>query len=304
MQRYAAQRCSQPTNITWNSTVGSCTGYDGSAGDGWNGPQPAQGSINVIETVPNDYTLSLVCGVGSLAVEAQTKLYVFQATGVSVQLAPNNYSSAIGHPVTLEWTGYQAASCTASDGNTGDGWTGTLPYSGSMMVSETQTGPVTYGMTCQNGPLSAQTTATVQWVLAPGVSLSSSTQQAVWGTPFTLTWASTGAANCVAVEDGGFNGTWTGPLSDAGSASVQEAAGTTHSYGISCASNYGNVQAQVTVNFSAPAGSGGSGSSGPGSGTASSSGSHGGGDLDFAMLGILAALASSRIWRSGRKTES
>jgi lysyl endopeptidase len=292
----------QPTNITWNSTVGSCTGYDGSSGDGWNGPQPAQGSINVIETVPNDYTLSLVCGVGSQAVEAQTKLYVFQATAVSVQLTPNNYSSAVGHPVTLGWTGYQAASCTATGGNAGDGWTGTLPYSGSMMVSETQTGPVTYGLTCQNGSLSAQTTATVQWAPAPNVTLSSSTQQGVWGTPFTLTWTSSNAANCSASEDGSLNGTWTGPLSDAGSATVQESAGASHTYGISCMSSYGNVQAQVTVNFSAPPTPPAPPASGGSSGTSSSS--HGGGDLDLTMLGILAALASIRYWRSGRKPQN
>jgi lysyl endopeptidase len=290
----------QPTNITWNSTVGSCTGYDGTSNDGWNGPQPAQGSINVIETVPNDYTLSLVCGVGSQAVEAQTKLYVFQPTAVSVQLNPNNYSSAVGHPVTLQWTGYQAASCTATGGNAGDGWTGTLPYSGSMMVNETQTGPVTYGLTCQNGSLSAQTTATVQWAPAPAATISSSTQQAVWGTPFTLTWASTGTANCSAMEDGGLNGTWTGPLSDSGSASVQEAAGATHTYEVSCMSSYGNVQAQVSVNFSAPPAA----PVPPASGGSTSSGSHGGGDLDLAVLGILAALASSRYWRLRRKTEN
>ncbi len=288
----------QPTNVTWNSTVGSCTGYDGSAGDGWNGPQPAQGSINVIETAPNDYTLSLVCGVGAQTVEAQTKLYVFAATAVSAQLAPNNFSSAVGHPVTLQWTGYQAASCTATGGNAGDGWTGTLPYFGSMMVNETQTGSVTYGLTCQNGSLSAQTSATVQWVPAPAVTLASSTQQAVWGTPFTLTWVSSGAANCSASEDGGLNGTWTGPLSDSGSASVEEAVGATHTYGITCMSSYGNIQAQVTVNFSAPPAA----PTPPPASAGSSSGSHGGGELDFALLCVLAALAASRYWRVCRRT--
>jgi lysyl endopeptidase len=296
----------QPTYITYNSTVGSCTGYDGMSNDGWNGPHPAQGTISVTETVESAFTLSLVCGVGSQAVEAQVKFYVFQATGVSVQLTPNNTSIAVGHPVTLGWTGYQAASCTATGGNAGDGWTGTLPYFGSLMVSETQTGPVTYGLTCQNGSLSAQTTATVQWVPDPSVSLSSSTQQAVWGTAFTLTWTSSnGAYSCSAMEDGGpSGGIWTGPLANSGSQLVQESAGATHIYGISCMSNYGNVQAQVTVNFSAPPTPPAPPAPPPSAGGGSSSGSHGGGDLDLAMLGILAALASSRYWRSRRKTES
>jgi hypothetical protein len=80
-------------------------------------------------------------------------------------------------------------------------------------------------------------------------------------------------------------------VSDSGSASVQEAAGATHTYTISCMSDYGNVQAQVTVNFTAAPGSGGSMSSG----SASTPSSHGGGDLDPATLAILAMLAAMQL---------
>jgi lysyl endopeptidase len=303
----------EPTYLTWNSAIGPCTGYGGTSSDGWNGSHPQQGSASVIETVGNsNYILSLVCGVGSQAVEAQTEVAVFgPATDVSVSLYLNNSSSEVGQPVTLQWSANQAASCTATGGITGDGWTGTLPVYGSMTVAEAQAGSVTYGITCQNGSLSGQSTIIVQWVAAPAVTLSSSTLNAVWGTALTLTWSSSnGASGCTASEDGGQNGTWNGPVSDSGSASVQEVAGAVHTYTISCSSNYGNVLARVTVNFSAPpVSTGGSASNGSSSSSTSSGGSsHGGGGLQPATLAILAILAAMRLRshfrmdRRGRRT--
>jgi lysyl endopeptidase len=289
----------QPTYITWNSSVGSCTGYGGASGDGWNGPHPAQGNISVTETSPNDYTLSLVCGVGAQALEAQLQLYVYPATQIGLQLQTASTSSAVGHPITIQWMGNQAASCTETGGAAGDGWAGTVLYYGLTTVTETQTGSIDYGMTCENGSLSAQRTITVDWVAAPSISLSASTQQTTWGTPFTLTWAAAnGASGCSASEDGGAASSWTGPLQDSGSQSLQEAAGATHTYAISCQSNYGSVQAQAIINFSAPPATGGSGSGSSGSGNTASGSSHGGGEVSPFLLGMLALLAANRYRRS------
>ena len=67
----------------WHA-VGPCTGYGGTNGDGWDGSQPQVGSAAVAES-PGDYTLSLVCGTGSAAVEAQSEIYVGgPATSVDV----------------------------------------------------------------------------------------------------------------------------------------------------------------------------------------------------------------------------
>jgi lysyl endopeptidase len=295
----------QPTYLTWKSAVGPCTGYGGTSGDGWNGSHPQQGSASVIETVGNDYTLSLVCGTGSAAVEAQSEVYVMgPASDVSVILNSNSTASVVGHAVTLQWTGNQAASCTATGGVTGDGWTGTLPWYGSMTVVEAQAGSVTYGLTCRNGSQSGKNAVTVQWDAAPSVTLTSSTQKGVWGTPFTLTWsAANGASACSASEDGGQSGVWSGSINSSGSTSVQETSGSAHTYAITCSSSYGNVQAEVTVNFGAPAGSGGTGS-GASSGAASKSGGSGGGDLDDEMIGMLAMLAAIRGWSKARSRRS
>jgi hypothetical protein len=280
----------QPTYVTWNSAVGPCTVYGGTNGDGWDGSQPQMGSAAVAVS-PGDYTLSLVCGTGSAAVEAQSELYVGEpATNVYVILTSNVDSLEVGHPVTLQWTGNGAVSCTATGGVAGDGWKGTLPWYGTKTVIEAQAGSASYGLTCRNGPLSGQGAASIQWQAAPSLTLSASTQQAVLGTPFTLTWASAnGPYGCTASEDG--TGGWSGSVNSSGSMSIEEASGTQHTYTIVCLSSFGNVEAQTTVKFSPPA-SGGTGSTGTGS---SGSGGSGGGDLDAAMIGMLAVLAAMRL---------
>jgi lysyl endopeptidase len=277
----------QPTYLTWNSAVGPCTGYGGSSSDGWNGSHPQKGSSSVVENVGADYTLSLVCGTGSAAVEVQTEIADFgPASDVTAQLIPSNTLGTVGTPITLQWTGNQAASCTATGGSAGDGWTGNLRWFGSMTVTETQSGSVTYGLTCQNGSLNSHGSATVQWSGAPSVTLTSSTTNGVLGTPFTLTWSAVnGATECSASEDGGQGGIWKGALNDSGSMSIQESSGTTHTYAVACA--IGNVQSQVTVTFSPASGSGSST-------TSSSGGKSGGGSLSPPMIGLLFLLVVIR----------
>jgi hypothetical protein len=284
----------QPALLTWNSTVGPCTGYGGTAGDGWSGSHPQQGSIGVVEPLGFEDYLSLVCGTGTNAVEAQTQIWVYQpATQIRAQLGSSSSIAVVGHPVTLSWNGDEAASCSATGGVAGDGWSGTLPWVGSLTVAEAQPGAVSYGLTCQNGSLSGQSSVTVQWQAAPSVTLTSSTQKGVLGTTFTLTWSSAnGASGCTASEDGGQSGGFNGSLPDSGSMSIQEAAGAQHTYTVLCSSSYGNVQAQVVVNFTAPAGSGGSGSSGGGS---SGGGHSGGGKLDLNTILLLALFVAVRI---------
>ncbi len=290
----------QPVYLTWNSAVGPCTGYGGTAGDGWSGPQPQKGTLGVVEPLGFDAPLTLVCGTGTAAVEAQTTVWVYApATQIYIGFGSSLSRNVVGRSVTLNWNSLQAASCTATNGATGDGWSGTLPWYGSMTVVESQPGSVSYGLTCQNGPLSANQQVTVFWDAQPAVSLVASTQNAVLGTAFTLTWSSTSSFQCNASEDSGASIAFAGPQPTSGSMSIQESSGTQHTYAMTCSNNYGNdIQAQTVVNFTASSGGGsGSGSSG-GSGSASSSGHSGGGDLDPASIGLLAILTTMRgAWR-------
>ena len=297
----------QPTMLTWNSAVGPCTGYDGVAGDGWNGPHPQQGSFALIETAPNNFNISLVCGTGTAGVEAQAQIFVLPVSSVSVVFTSGyggGGAALVGHPVTLTWTSQQAATCTASGGNPGDGWIGAMPTdNGSAIVTETATGNVAYTLTCQNGSFSGATHTTIVWETAPAVTLTSSTSQAVFGTPFTLTWAATDNANsCNESQDAANSAAaWGGTAPNSGTASIVESSGAEHTYTMSCQSQFGGVEASVTVNFTSPATTGGGGSSGGGttsgggSTTASTtSSSHGGGGIDAGMLAFLAGLAALR----------
>ena len=291
----------QPTYLNWNSAVGPCTGYGGTTGDGWNGSHPQAGSIALLEPPGDNYIISLVCGVGSQTVEAQTEIYVTgAATDVAVSFSATNPAGEIGHGVTVQWQGINAASCTATGGVAGDKWIGVLPWIGTMTVVETQPGTVSYGLTCQNGSLSAQGTVPVQWEAVPSVTLSASAQKAVLGTAFTLTWALTSNTYaCTAAEDGALGGVWYGPLNNSGSRSIVESSGSEHTYAIACSSIFGNVQAQVNVQFTAPAGTSGTGSGGgssSGGGSASkTSGGSGGGRLDAATIAVLVLLAALRV---------
>jgi lysyl endopeptidase len=300
---YVSIYAGQPVLLAWTSAIGPCTGYGGTTGDGWSGPHPQQGSLAVIEPLGFDGPLSLVCGTGSAAVEAQSLIWVYApASAVTAGLSASPSRNEVGHTVSLQWSSYEAASCTATGGVAGDGWTGTLPfYSGSMAVVESQPGTVSYGLTCQNGSLSDHVTMSVQWDLAPTITLSSSTQSTFWSTPFTLTWSSgNGASNCNATEDDGTGFTFSGYYGDSGSLTLQESSGAQHSYTMSCQSNYGVVQAKTVVNFKAStsgSGSGGSGSGSGGSSGGSSAGSSGGGggDLDAETIALLALVAALRI---------
>jgi hypothetical protein len=289
----------QPAMLTWTSAIGPCTGYGGASGDGWSGPHPQQGSLGVIEPLGFEGPLRLVCGTGSAAVEAESLIYVAgAATYVRANLSASP-SNVIGRTVSLQWSGDEAASCTATGGVAGDGWTGTLPYYGSMSVVEAQPGTVSYGLSCQNGSLSDHTAISIQWVAAPTITLSSSTQSAFWNTPFTLTWSSgNGANDCNASEDDGSGFTFNGQYGDSGSQTLKESFGAQHSYTMTCQSNYGEVQAKTVVNFSAStssSGGSGSGSGTPSGGSSAGKSGGGGGKLDAETIALLVLLAALRV---------
>ena len=53
-----------------------------------------------------------------------------------------------GTPTTLQWNAPDVTSCTASGGVPGDGWSGSLPGSGTREVVHSSAGEVTYRLAC------------------------------------------------------------------------------------------------------------------------------------------------------------
>ncbi len=134
-------------------------------------------------------------------------------------------SSQVGQSVILEFESNAGAVCTATGGATGDGWTGTLNAypDGNMVVSETQPGSVTYGMTCLSGTRSSSAQVSVTWSVAPPT-LKFYDQTFPYGlypgiaNPFV--WSSN-QSSCSATGGSAGDG-WTGTLSGSGQINVTE----------------------------------------------------------------------------------
>lgn len=97
-----------------------------------------------------------------------------------------------GQPVRLMWNAVNATQCSASDGIAGDGWTGTLPASGTRLVTEAGAGVVTYTLSCvYPGGRSSKASTRITWASpAPQLQFAASTVSAWVGSAVNLTWTS------------------------------------------------------------------------------------------------------------------
>jgi probable HAF family extracellular repeat protein len=187
---------------------------------------------------------------------------------LSVSLTSSVAKTVAGVPVKLTWSATTGATCMATGGASGDGWTGTLASSGSKSVTEVAAGAFLYGITCTAGTemQSAQVGVSVSNpTVTAGISASQTTVPA--GTSFTISWSSSYANGC-ASTGGGSNDTWPStsrPTS--GSVSITEpnpvfsGASEQLTFTITCSSSLGPFSATSSVKVTqlGPTGSGGSG---------------------------------------------
>jgi hypothetical protein len=164
------------------------------------------------------------------------------------RLTPSELVVGINATITLSWSAVGASSCTASGGNVGDGWGGTLSASGNQTVVETTPGTIAYGISCTypDGHQSSDQ-VTVNWlssnpeafVTAPGE---------VWaGGSWPVTWFSNDPP-CQLMYD---NVTQT--LSgNSGTISVSQSTPGTYDYQVSCGSGSPPVIASTKVLVDAP----------------------------------------------------
>jgi hypothetical protein len=160
-----------PVTLTWSSANGICyaTGGDGTAP--WSGTLGGTGSGSLIVTSP--YAGSITYGVSCNGETAQATVnYVAvpataaNAATPSVTLSSSGSTETAGQSVSLTWSSKNADACSATGGNPGDGWTGSLAPSGSMAVTETSAGTVTYSVTCAGAPPAATASTSVIIVTA------------------------------------------------------------------------------------------------------------------------------------------
>jgi outer membrane protein assembly factor BamB len=156
----------------------------------------------------------------------------------TVSLSANPMTTGAGMPATLTWSSTNAQSCTAA----GE-WSGTLPSSGSQVVTPGSVGSHTYTLSCANPGAPGQASVTVT-VASPLATLSAYPANVVLGKTVTLRWSSRNANSCVA------SGAWSGSLPPAGFRTLSPPNQGTASFHLVCSSfaaSSAPADASVTV---------------------------------------------------------
>jgi hypothetical protein len=157
---------SGPVTLTWSGPPGSlCVTSGGNGTPPWAGTLPGtSGSVIVTSRNPGTVNYVISCNASSAQV-AVTYTAVpsgdAAAPAPTVSLSTSASSVAEGQSVSLTWRSQNATGCAASGGASGDGWTGTLAPTGTMSVTETTMGTVSYSISCAGAPPAATAMATV-----------------------------------------------------------------------------------------------------------------------------------------------
>lgn len=140
-------RTDQQLTLTWNvPDARSCTASGGQTGDGWAGARSPSGSLQVSSSTGGHVDYRLSCKnadhVGSAAVGVDWT-YVQPAAWVGVDADFVN----VGDPIELSWYS-NVGPCTASGGQSGDGWAGAKGGSGVQTIAASKAGTIAFVLTC------------------------------------------------------------------------------------------------------------------------------------------------------------
>jgi hypothetical protein len=270
------------TMIQWRSTFGPCTYLDGSSPNNTGVSVSPEGQAVPAPAVAGTYLFTLTCGSGPNTLSAATLAQVAPAIPTTLTASVN--TTAVDSPVTLTWNSAGYGICYATGGDGTAPWTGTLPGtgSGSLIVTSSYAGTLTYGINCGNQIIQASVTyvavpPTSASTPTPSVTLTASASTESAGHGVSLSWSAKNSDGCSA--SGGTAGDgWSGNLASSGSKSITESSTGSVTYSITCTGAPPAAEASTVVVIT-------SASSGGGGTTSSSSG--GGGALDFTLLFLL-----------------
>ena len=182
------------------------------------------------------------------------KLVLEGGASIAVSLTSSSagISSVItGQMITLTWSAAGASSCTALGGLSGDGWTGALPASGSLHLTEQAGGNITYSLACAASGRLGGASATVTWLYTPvSVLINGPTTQIGAGSTFQLAWSVNGQP-CTA--SGGAPGDgWAGTKQSIASQNIVATTIGTFTYTLTCGTGARVGSGQATVNVVPP----------------------------------------------------
>ncbi len=170
----------------------------------------------------------------------------------TVTLVASSMSSQVALPITLNW--YSAAqSCSASGGSGNDGWSGAKPASGSMTISESQPGAVTYTLTCSNATRSVKAVTSVLWTTGPpSISLLLDDPGPLFVKQLiTLRWSSN-LNSCAATGGAAGDGWAASSLPSAGARQVTEPVEGTFQFTVTCTDGAQTVSTDLLLGFQVP----------------------------------------------------
>lgn len=219
-----------PVSSPPTPTAQNATAYFTSLAAVWNSTADTTGTAATIKQVldPNN-TATLV--VNSIPAPQKPQI-------TAAQLA-----IGIGSEDLLTWGAPGASTCMATGGASGDGWSGTVPTSGSQSVGRSTTGPVTYGISCTYPDShTSSSQVTITWLVAdPLANLFAQSEE--WaGASWALTW-STNVPPCQ-LTGGSAAQTLSG---SSGTIAVTENTPGRYDYHITCGSGSAQDDALITI---------------------------------------------------------
>jgi hypothetical protein len=175
-------------------------------------------------------------------------LVVPSAPAEPIALTASAESISAGGTLELTWNVAGATQCTASGGQSGDGWSGALAAAGTQTVSESVTAVVKYTLTCTyGGGRAAHTTDAITW-LAPQPDLRLTAPTVVWATtPAKLTWTSN-IAPC-SLQGGGLS---LSNLPSSGTVTATQATPADVGYTLTCGNAAQSGSVFATVSYVTP----------------------------------------------------
>ncbi len=220
---------------------------------------------------------------GSISAALAVTVTAPAAPTVTISVSPT--SITVGQSATVTWSSTNATACTASSA-----WTGTQGTSGTLKVTPTAAGSLSYALACTGAGGSANGTAALTvTAAAPTVTISVSPTSITVGQSATVTWSSTNATACTA------SSAWTGAQAATGTLQVTPTAAGSLSYALDCTGAGGSAKATAALTVAAAVTT----SSGT---TTTASGGGGGGSMNGWMLAVLSALAVTA--RSARRRQN
>jgi hypothetical protein len=263
------------TTLTWSTiNATSCT-----ASGSWSGTLAANGNqtVTISGSGTNTYTLTCTSAAGT---SASNSVNLSDIPPAEPTLSLSATSIVLGASTTISWSSANATACTASGS-----WSGSLPTSGSQLVTPTAGGTDTYSLTCANAIGTSTANAVTLAVAAPPAvpTLTLAATSIAAGSSTTITWSSVNATSCTA------SGSWSGALATSGTQTLTPTSMGTDSYSLACTNAAGSSLAStVTLTVTAA------------SGTGTLTGRSGGGALDGFTLLTLAGLGMAGFLRARR----